>query len=220
MNSEQAPTTMTRKILNVLVVIFIIIVVTGVALGPTTPPSGYSPAVWKASEQNARIIGLSLFQYSQDNNGHYPEGKTSTEVFQHLIDEKYVTNPTVFFTSFVPGKVRPQGDHLKAENVCWDVTDGIDPSAPNGLPVVFSTGYKFDYKAGASAFPVGPVRPLRLPKNMYEWVNGVWVPIPFIAVCYKNDSAVWIKANKDRSIPNFIPIDFDPKGKIYRQLTP
>jgi len=29
-----------------------------------------------------------------------------------------------------------------------------------------------------------------------------------------------MKADADGSIPNFIPADFDPKGKTYRQLTP
>jgi hypothetical protein len=31
---------------------------------------------------------------------------------------------------------------------------------------------------------------------------------------------VFVRASPDGSIPNFIPADFDPKGKTYRQLTP
>ena len=44
--------------------------------------------------------------------------------------------------------------------------------------------------------------------------------LPFMAICYKNNSAEAIMADQNGSIPNFIPTDFDPKGKTYRQLTP
>jgi hypothetical protein len=36
----------------------------------------------------------------------------------------------------------------------------------------------------------------------------------------KDGSQVIFDAAEDGSIPNFIPSNFDPKGKTYRQLTP
>jgi hypothetical protein len=39
-------------------------------------------------------------------------------------------------------------------------------------------------------------------------------------VYYKNGDAHLLSASANGSIPNFIPADFDPKGKTYRQLTP
>jgi hypothetical protein len=89
------------------IIFFIVIIIAAFALGPISPgrvdfkfrPSGIA--------QQAREIGLCLFQYAQDHDGHYPEGKTSTEVFQQLIDERYVTDPEIFFV-YLPGKVRPQ----------------------------------------------------------------------------------------------------------------
>ena len=59
----------------------------GIAIGPIT--NGIHKAKEAASMQMARAIGLAMFAYASDHNGAYPDGKTSTEVFQKLIDEKY-----------------------------------------------------------------------------------------------------------------------------------
>jgi hypothetical protein len=45
-----------------------------------------------------------------------------------------------------------------------------------------------------------------------------------IAVSYKGNNAMFMKLNttpnSNSTIPNFIPPDFKPDGKTYRQLTP
>jgi len=195
-----------RRIVNICAKVFIVFVFANAILLTIFPtPSGYSPAIRSACMQNARMIGVYLSQYAIDHDGHYPEGSTSTEVFQQLIDGKYVTDPNTFFNSWTPGKIRPLSDHLKSENVCWDVSCCIDSST---------------YQAGASAQRILPIPPPRPPENWSERLWGVWVPRPFIAVCYRNNSAAAILTEKDGSIPNFIPADFDPKGKTYRQFTP
>lgn len=81
--------------------------------------------------------------------------------------------------------------------------------------MIFMTGYKVTYRAGASA--------VLLPhpsRSWSNWWNGINYPIGYIAVCYKNSSSEAVRVFSDGSIPNFIPADFDPKGKTYRQLTP
>ena len=119
------------------------------------------------------------------------------------------------------------GQQLKPENVCFDVTTSVDGSAPDGLPLVFSTGYKMNYMPGGAATLL--VKPS---KQYGGWWLKLWRVSPpafastGIAVGYKNHSAVFKllntspATNPDGSIPNFVPADFDAKGKTYRQLTP
>jgi hypothetical protein len=98
----------------------------------------------------------------------------------------------------------------------------MDSLAPNGLPLVFPTGYKVSYRAGASAVP----RVLS-PQPKQTWSQYLFGPVqnrPFLAFSYADkDSSIGgrvIEADENGNIPNFIPADFDPKGKTYRQLTP
>src|SRR5271163_1205008 len=115
------------------------------------PPSGpLRQGPESARMQTARVIGLSLFSYAGDHNGKYPVGSSSTDIFQQLIDQKYVTDPGMFYFA-MPGKTKATTDKLKPENVCFDVTNAVVSGDPDGLPVVFSTGYKIDYIQGGKA---------------------------------------------------------------------
>jgi hypothetical protein len=174
-----------------------------------------------------------MFQYAMDNDGKYPDGNSSTEVFQKLIDKNYCTDPTIFYIP-LPGKIKPvAGQKLKPENVCFDVTSGGDFNAFNSsdyLPVVFMTGYKVSYAPGGSAVPL--IKPYPQfgvePRTWSQWWHGAPEPPshggPGIAVIYKSNNAMFKvpnpTANPDGSISNFISPDFNPDGKTYRQLTP
>jgi len=155
--------------------------------------------------QQCRQIGGALFVYATDNvqnNNVYPDGKSSTEIFQKLLDENYVTDPSVFYFP-MPGKTPPTaGQKLKPENVCFDVTLSADSDASDSMPLVFVTGYKVTYAPGAAAVPVA--KPF--PQSMI--------------VFYKGHNSKVLIAGTDGSIANFVPSSFDPKGKTYRQLTP
>lgn len=163
-----------------------------------------------------RAIGLDLEKYASDHGGKFPEGRSSTEVFQKLIDEHDVDDPALFFYPLA-GKVKPVRSTLKPENVGWDVTCCVDADSPDSLPLVFMTGYKVDYTAGAGVH-------LLKKETAFSWTDW-WtvktVRLYFVPVCYKNttDRAIMFPDDSG-SIPGFIPADFDPKGKIYRQLTP
>jgi len=179
----------------------VIAILAGIALGPIT--LGIEKAKENASMQEARAIGLMMFQYSLDHNGAYPDGKTSTEVFQKLIDEKYVTDPGIFYIS-MPGKTRATSNTLTADNVCFDVTSGVATDSPDDLPVVFLTGFTVTYTAGTSA--------TRDP--------GSQMPLKGMAVDYKNNMASVKKIYPDGTVPDFIPASFDPGTKTYEQLRP
>jgi hypothetical protein len=228
MKADRAPKTVVRRILNAIIILFAISVIAGVLLPPSEP--NLFRAIPSAAMETSRTLGLCLNQYAADHNGHYPEGKSSTEVFQQLIDGKYITDPEIFYFSYLPitGKVRPESDQLKPENVSWDVTCCIDSTAPNGLPVVFVTGYKVTYQAGTPAVPRTAPR-IPLPKQTwFQYLFGPEPIRPHLAFSYtdstptfgKGISARVVYADENGNFPNFIPAGFDPKGKVYRQLTP
>ena len=138
----------------------------GPALAPR--PGGIQRAPESSAMQAARSINLLMFSYANDNDQQYPVGKSSTEIFQKLLDGKYASDNSVFYLP-LPGKIKPKpGEKLKPENVGFDVTVSIDSSSPDQLPVVFMTGYKVTYAPGSSAvFREGP----KLPKAAHG-ANG------------------------------------------------
>jgi len=177
-----------------------------VFLGPISP--GIRKAKESAAMQTSRMIALAMFQFANDNGGKYPTGRSSTEVFQQLIAGKYVSDSAIFYID-MPGKSRPQTPQLEPENVCYDVTVPVDSSSPDGLPLVFLTGYRVEYKAGGSAIPLARFSS------------------PFgrdgLAVCYKSNNA-WFKPGlpirDDGVIRNFVPAEFAAGGRHFQQLTP
>ncbi len=102
--------------------------------------------------QQAHQMGQVLFSYATDNGSAYPEGKSSTEICQMLLDGGYVTDPAFFYVP-MPGKVKPEPGQkkLKPENVCWDITGSVTGDAPDTLPLVFLTGYRSDLCTGSGS---------------------------------------------------------------------
>ena len=152
--------------------------------------------------QEAHAIGVALYSYAQDHNGTYPEGNSSTEVFQKLIDGGYVTDPSVFYTP-LSGKTKATGKVLKAENVCWDFTAGTRPDDPSNVAVVFSTGTRMDYTPGAK---------IRVPRDSPFGAEGV-------AVFLSNEAAFFSSAENGETVIHR-PENYNPKGQHYVQLTP
>jgi hypothetical protein len=160
----------------------------------------------------SREIALGLFAYSKDHGGNYPDGKSSTEVFQKLLDAHYVSRADIFYMP-LPGKTNAGQDarQLKPENVCWDVTRGVTDQSSDTVPVVFLTGYKVTYQPSSSALNLHPA----------GWWATLFDKSGYgIAVCYRSNSGEAMKAAANGSIPDFIPANFDPRGQTYAQLTP
>jgi hypothetical protein len=128
-------------------------------------PGGIRYPVENNAMQTAHQLGLTFYSYAMDNNGQYPDGKSSTEIFQKLMEGGYITDPTLFYLP-MEGKVQPiPGQRLKPENVSWDVTGGADQSSPDGLPMVFIIRYNVSYASGGGA--TSRVRPY----PRFGWVN-------------------------------------------------
>jgi hypothetical protein len=180
----------------------------GIALGPIT--AGIKIAKENVAMQHARIIAIAMSVYATDHNCAYPDGTTSTEVFQKLLDGKYVTDPAMFYLE-MPGKTKPTSTQLTSANVSFDVTSGVTNDSPGELPVVFCTGYTVIYTAGAAAGrDSGSDTPFPGPGHKFTG----------IAVAYKDISGRFLYAEPDGSVPNFIPPIFDAGGKTYVQLKP
>lgn len=190
-----------------IAVSLIVLFLAAIALSPMQMPRR-SAIMAPAPLQNARIIGIAMFQYAQAHNGAYPTGKSSTEIFQKLIDEKYLPDAAIFYQALldIPGKTNATSNVLKPENVCWDVTVPLDASSSDLLPVVFSTGFRVNYVPGGTAVP------LFAPSKERAG----------IAVCYHGNNSAWLKndGQPDCIVTNFVSPDFVPNGKKYQQLTP
>jgi hypothetical protein len=212
-------------------ILFGLIFFFGICLGPIGP--NIRMARESAAMQCTRIVAMAMFQYANDHGGKYPDGKSSTEVFQKLMDGNYVTDPRVFFIP-LPGKVQGKiGTPLRPENVAYDVTSGVDANSPDGVPVVFLTGFRMQYLAGTPV--VSLIRPY--PSTVFDWTylfsNHGECSTTFdgLPVAYKNNNAYFrstYAAGHTPSftpdgygiVPNVIAPDFDSHGQIYRQLTP
>jgi len=172
-----------------------------IAQGPIQ--NGIKKANEMVSMQKARMIGLAMSEYASDHDGAYPDGRTSTEVFQKLLDGKYITDPQVFYFT-MPGKFPALSGQLSAVNVCYDVTSGITKDSSSAVPVVFSEGYHVTYASGATAEPDPDTK----------------APLPGMAVAYKNNAARFLDARPDGTVPDWISFAFISDKKTYGQLKP
>ncbi len=160
-----------------------------------------------------------MYSYANDNDGKYPTGKSSTEVFQQLIDGGYIYDPAVVYTRMA-GKVKPlAGQKLRPENVCWDVTADVTLHSPESLPLLFTTGYKVSYAPGADALPFLKPYPIYLPepRTLMQWWNEgarFGGNDPGIAVYYLNNSARFISFSANdagRCDSEFRPVRFQAR---------
>jgi len=172
-----------------IVAITIIFVLIAVLFGPKHDDYGprADPLIMAT-----RHIGLALFTYANDHNGAYPTGKSSTEVFQKLIDAGYVNDPTLFWEGFlpVPGKSKADSKVLKPENVCYDVTVPVNSTSDDTLPVVFLTGYRINYVPRGTATP------------LFSWAKD-WTGL---TVFYHGNNTAFLKNDgpSDGVVTNFI----------------
>jgi hypothetical protein len=178
-----------------------------------------------------RALALALADYAAAHDGHFPTGNSSTEVFQKLLDEGFVNDPSIFVGGYPRlDKVTSMDSKqkLKPENVGFDLTTPVDASSPDHLPVVFLTGYKIVYSPGADAVPLSSRVAARIPCRAVGYKDG---SATYYAIdSFRLPSRGWSDPNarnpyatgarSDGVINDFIPDDFDSRGVVYRQLTP
>jgi prepilin-type N-terminal cleavage/methylation domain-containing protein len=214
-------------LVELLVVIGIIAILAGVALGPIT--HGLETAKESAGMQTARTIALAEFQYQTDNAA-YPAGATSGAVAADLVTGGYITDVSIFakdkahaYTGLTTTAAAISGGLDDYSTICWDfmagsaATTGLTTSDPDGLPIIFSTGQSISVPATYSAATPIPMVPANNPFGN----NGM-------AVCFKSNSASFLKAINNNgaydvqtSVNNalFGP-SFATGGSTYTQIKP
>lgn len=150
---------------------------------------------------------MAFYSYAEDHDGNYPTGKSSTEVFQKLVDGDYISDPSILCTNElkIKGKTKATSKQLKPENVTWDVTVPVDRNSPDDLPVLFSTGYRIEYVPHGRALP--------LPNNRIE---GIEASFHSMATLFK----LSVNNRIDGAVIDLVPGTFVSDGKKYVQLTP
>ncbi len=182
-------------LVELLVVIGIIAILAGVALGPIT--NGIKQAKHNTAMQYGRQIGQVCFSYATDNtaNGNmYPSDSTSEAIANDLITANYVQDPSVFCISgALGGQTAFSGTPitLLANNITWNFTctaastnAGITSSASDLIPLVyFSGGTKFSW-------PITPGTPGTLTLSATKSPFGQ----DGVAVFYKGNNATYLKS--------------------------
>ena len=133
-------------LVELLVVIGIIAILAGVALGPIT--NGIKKAKESGAMQTCRTLALAEFQYANDNNGTYPTstGASAGDIASALVAGNYVSDPGIFGISgdskFVKQTATGTAATWSASNCSFDFSDvsgaGVGAVAPDQLPLVWS----------------------------------------------------------------------------------
>ena len=173
-------------LVELLVVIGIIAILAGVALGPIT--AGIKKAQQSGGVQTTRTIALSEFQYANDNGQSYPYGSDASAIAKLLLLGNYISDPTIFY---IGGSVEKKftgttpSTTILVSNISYDfvqtsTSSGLNPNDPDQLPVIFSsfgTAHTFPTAAGADSITFTTANPFG--------TAGC-------AVCYKSNSAKFV----------------------------
>ena len=144
-------------LVELLVVIGIIAILAGVALGPIT--NGIKKAKQSAGLQTAHSIGLALYSFANDNSQTYPDTGTpgvpsgnsaagAMADVQPLLTGGYITDPSIFFISGgtatkYTGTAASAATSMTATNISWDFAGnggaGLNSSNYQYLPIMWST---------------------------------------------------------------------------------
>jgi prepilin-type N-terminal cleavage/methylation domain-containing protein len=207
-------------LVELLVVIGIIAILAGVALGPIT--RGITKARESAAMQTCSTIALAEFQYQNDNS-QYPDGTNAQAVATALISGNYISDPAIFFiaadtnatkpttlTAFKAGAGNVSFDFCGVNGANANTFSGINTSAPDTTPLVWTEG-QTGLAIPATADQGSPFIP----------TNGIFLK-DGIAICYKSNNAVFQTPNTNPAVTwpaqgsaVFIPQAFDPSGTTY-----
>jgi hypothetical protein len=189
--------------------IFLIFMIAGVLLLLDASSGGFHPIPEaEAPMLTSRTLELAMYQYAQDHDGGYPTGRSSTEVFQKLVDGDYIYDPKILYLK-MPGKTPATSKHLLPENVAWDVTVPMDGTTSDDVPGVFCTGFRLEYKPGGNAIPLADrSRPDTCKDSFF--------------VCFHSNNARYKTADKDAGgvVKKVIPVDAKLGDAAFSQLTP
>lgn len=216
-----------RVLLEVVLLSLLVLFLTwlsfpAISVGPVS-----SPALQEVS--SARQLGTILSTYAFDHDFKYPTGSSSTEVFQQLIDEGYLTQEgagQLLFISGMPGKTPYSGEGpLQPENVCYDVIAPVTHEAHDTLPLLISTGWEIPaFKKGVQPVIRNQGQATAVAGKPGKWWG--WEPgPPGLVVFRKGFNATFLKfyptTKQFAHQQQFFPGELDPeKASAYRQLRP
>lgn len=220
-------------LVELLVVIGIIAILAGVALGPIT--NGIKQAQHNASMQTGRQIGQMCFSYATDNsqNGNqYPSDVTAVAIAQDLVNAGYASDPGTFgiaqqlnYNSTKP-VVTAAKITLDKSNVSWCFTVVTAAASPAGVGVSSSASDLTPLIFFNNGFGVAPATPFPATPGAAKNLGPYGINAPFgtdgTAVFYKGNNAAYIKAGTGGVgtgvIPNFISAN-DQDTTVY-QIAP
>jgi prepilin-type N-terminal cleavage/methylation domain-containing protein len=187
-------------LVELLVVIGIIAILAGVALGPIA--NGIKQAKHNTAMQQGRQIGQLMFSYATDNtqNGNaYPANTNSEGVANTLITANYASDPSLFCISGAAGgQVAATGTTaLVNTNITWNftvltatTTGGVTSSASDLIPLTYFTG---DTTAPKYPVTAGTPTPITMGASAPFGTDGC-------AVFYKGNNAVYLKAGTSGTV--------------------
>jgi prepilin-type N-terminal cleavage/methylation domain-containing protein len=136
-------------LVELLVVIGIIAILAGVALGPIT--NGIKKAKESSGVQSAHALGLAMYSAANDNNQLYPDasGGDASNIAKTLLGGGYVTDPGIFFISGDSNGAAkyslttPAAANIAQSNVSWDFVsnagNGVSSTTFQFMPLMWST---------------------------------------------------------------------------------
>jgi len=178
-------------LVELLVVIGIIAILAGVALGPIT--RGLRQAQQNAGVQTSRTIAISEFQYAGDNSQNYPDasGGDASNVAKLLLAGNYISDPGIFYIGG-SGETKYTGTtastSIAATNISWDFAGtggtGLNSNVPDLIPVVWSSTAGDGNSTSAKLAATGPMAVTLAATNPFGTAG--------IAVTYKSNSAKFV----------------------------
>jgi len=215
-------------LVELLVVIGIIAILAGVALGPIT--RGIKQAQENATLQVSHQIGILEFAYSNDYNQVYPTatGGTGNNIADALLNGGYTSTPSLFYVANTPlaakytGATAPYAMSAATHTVNWDFmynktgTTGLTSASSDATPLVQLTGGTAPTMATTFASP-GATLTLTTSSTAFG-ADGV-------AVYYKGNNAKFLKGVStgatSATVAAWIDTTFnDPNGASYGLTTP
>jgi prepilin-type N-terminal cleavage/methylation domain-containing protein len=217
-------------LVELLVVIGIIAILAGVALGPIT--RGIKQAQENATLQVSHQIGILEFAYSNDYNQVYPAptgaNGTGNNVADVLLNGGYTSTPSLFYVAGTPsaakytGSTAPYSMSTASHTVNWDFmynksgTTGLTSNSSDATPLVQLTGGTAPTMAQTFA-PPGATLTLA--------TNSTAFGADGLAVYFKGHTAKFLKGVStgatSATVAGWIDTTFnDPNGLSYALTTP
>ena len=191
-------------LVELLVVIGIIAILAGVALGPIT--NGIKKAKQSAGVQTSHALGLAMYSFSNDNSQTYPDVSSgdASNVARLLLAGGYVSDAGIFFISGDPAGSKFAGTNAAGNivktNVSWDFLSnkgsGASSTSYTYMPLLWSTAGTTPPSVGsltANASVVASL-PIAAPLAPFQ-TDGM-------AIFYINNSAAFVSSQLSGSAYN------------------